>query len=78
MVMKKIVKRELGLDPEIWFERKRTEGRVTRTEVEELNDKLNNSRLEIKRNFCSVRAAASWNTVLAEFKQTVTNKNTQG
>ena len=27
MVMMKIVKRELGLDPEIWFERKRTEGR---------------------------------------------------
>ena len=50
MVMKTIVKRELGLDPEIWFERKRTEGRVTRTEVEELNDKLNNSRLELKRN----------------------------
>jgi hypothetical protein len=65
----KIMHRESGLDPGTWFERARDAVHATRSGADPLNIKNMTGRLEIRRNFFSVRVISDWNRIPAEIKQ---------
>ena len=58
-----------GLDYNTWSEKASDSVRPTRTSTDPLNVKLNNGRLEVRRNFFSVRVAGQWNSVPSHLKQ---------
>ena len=57
------------LDYNTWFEKASDSVRPTRSSTDPLNVKVNNGRLEVRRNFFSVRVAGQWNSVPSHLKQ---------
>ena len=59
----KIMREEGGLHHSTWFEKASEQVRVTRVAADNLNVRVKNGRLELRRNFFSVRVATLWNNV---------------
>jgi hypothetical protein len=72
--MYKIVHAGDSLDKATWF-RPHTEAARTRLRADPLNVRPNHGRLEIRRNFFSVRAGDCWNAVPAHIKRARTAVN---
>ena len=68
-LMHKIMNGIGGLHHEIWFERASDSARVTRVAADGLNVKVKNGRLELRRNFFSVRVSSQWNLIPAHLKR---------
>ena len=62
-LMHKIMHGIGGLDHTAWFEKASESVRVTRVAADGLNVKVKNGRLELRRNFFSVKVKSQWNTV---------------
>ena len=58
-----------GVDYRTWFEKASDSERVTRVAADSLNVKVKNGRLDLRKNFFSVRASGRWNEVPKEMKQ---------
>ena len=69
VMMHKVMHGVGGLDHATWFEKANVSNRVTRVAADDLNVKLKHGRLEMRRNFFSVRAAKAWNEVPAIIKR---------
>jgi ribonuclease P/MRP protein subunit RPP40 len=65
----KIMHGESGLEPGKWFERAGDAVHATRSGADPLNIKNKTGRLEIRKNFFSVRVISDWNRTPAEIKQ---------
>jgi hypothetical protein len=59
----KLTNRRGGLDPAQWFEMAADGARATRSAANPRNLRLRQGRLEIRRNFFSVRVVDSWNNI---------------
>ena len=68
-LMHKIMNGIGGLHHEIWFEHAGDSARVTRVAADGLNVKVKNGRLELRRNFFSVRVSSQWNLIPAHLKR---------
>ena len=58
-----------GLHHQSWFERASDSARVTRVAADGLNVKVKNGKLELRRNFFSVRVTSQWNMIPAHIKK---------
>ena len=58
-----------GVDYGTWFDRASDSERVTRVAADILNVKVKNGRLDLRKNFFSVRASTCWNAVPQELKR---------
>ena len=58
-----------GVDYRTWFEKASDSERVIRVAADSLNVKVKNGRLDLRKNFFSVRASGRWNEVPKEMKQ---------
>ena len=58
-----------GVDYGAWFDRASDSERVTRVAADILNVKVKNGRLDLRKNFFSVRASTCWNAVPQELKR---------
>jgi hypothetical protein len=69
-MVRTIMHKENGLDPRTWFKKAETAsgGQVTRSATEPLNIKVRAGRLEVRRNFCTMRVIEDWNRILAAAK----------
>ncbi len=69
-MVRKMMHEESGLDPETWFKKAETArgGRVTRSATEPLNIKVKAGRLEVRRNFFTMRVIEDWNRIPAAGK----------
>ena len=67
-MMHKIMHGIGGLNHETWFEKASDSARVTRVAADNLNVKVKNGRLDLRRNFFSVRASSQWNAVPSNIK----------
>jgi hypothetical protein len=65
----KIMNGYAELDPETWFERETEPVHATRSITDPLNIKFSTGRLEVRRNFFSVRVIQSWNVIPIEIRQ---------
>ena len=65
----KIVHQHHGLDPTTWFELAREGACVTRVAADPLNVRVAAGRLELRRNFFSVRVTEDWNKVPHDIKK---------
>ena len=68
MVHKIISRREMG-EPAEWFVMAGDAPRVTRSVADPLNIRVQHGRLEIRKNFFSVRVTEPWNSVPADLKK---------
>ena len=68
-LMHKIMHGIGGLHHENWFERAGDNARVTRVAADSLNVKVKSGRLELRRNFFSVRVSAQWNLIPSHIKK---------
>jgi hypothetical protein len=59
---------ENGLDHNTWFERAADSGGATRLTADPLNIKPKRGRLEVRRNFFTVRVIDEWNRIPANIK----------
>jgi ribonuclease P/MRP protein subunit RPP40 len=64
----KLMMNENGLDHNTWFERAADSGRATRLTADPLNIKPKSGRLEIRRNFFTIRVIEEWNRIPANIK----------
>ncbi len=64
----KMLHAESGMDPEHWFEKASAGEQVTRRAADPFNIKPKYGRLELRRNFFSVRVEEDWNKIPAEVK----------
>jgi hypothetical protein len=64
----KLMMNENGLDHNTWFERAADSGRATRLTADPLNIKPKSGRLEIRRNFFTIRVIDEWNRIPANIK----------
>ena len=60
-----------GLDQNNWFQQAAVSGRATRSNADPFNVKLNNGRLELRRNSFSERVTRDRNNILTSLKRTV-------
>ena len=67
-MMHKIVHGKAELDPNTWFKPARGGGRVTRAAADPLNVRVAAGRLELRRNFFSVKATVYWNEIPSDIK----------
>ena len=58
-----------SLQHESWFERVSDSAKVTRVAADGLNVKVKNGRLELRRNFFSVRVSSLWNLIPSHTKR---------
>ena len=58
-----------GLNHENWFEKASDSDRVTRVAADSLNVKVKSGKLEIRRNFFSVRVSSQWNLIPSQIKK---------
>ncbi len=65
----KIMNGYAELDPETWFERETVPVHATRSVTDPLNIKFSTGKLEVRRNFFSVRVIQSWNVIPIEIRQ---------
>ena len=68
-MMHKIMHGIGGIHHGIWFEKACDSDRLTRVAADNLNVKVKNGRLDIRKNFFSVRISSKWNTVPPEMKR---------
>jgi ribonuclease P/MRP protein subunit RPP40 len=68
----KILKNENSLDHTIWFEKAVESGRATRITADPLNIKPKAGRLEVRRNFFTVRVIDDWNRIPSNIKRITT------
>ena len=61
------------LDHSCWFEKAADGQRATRNSADPLNLRVNHGRLEIRRNFFSVRVIESWNKIPSDLKSETKN-----
>jgi hypothetical protein len=61
------------LDHSCWFEKAANGQRTNRNSADPLNLRVNHDRLEIRRNFFSVRVIESWNKVSSDLKSETKN-----
>jgi hypothetical protein len=66
--MYKIVTGKSAVDANTWFERVNAEGVMTRQAADPLNVKIPVARLEVRKNFFSVRVCEKWNSIPSEIK----------
>jgi len=66
--MFKIIKGHDDVDRSEWFDMAATAPRATRAAADPLNVRLNHGRLDIRKNFFSVRVTEAWNRVPNEIK----------
>ncbi len=66
--MFKIMTKKLAVDPNIWFEKASRDGVMTRQAADPLNVKIPAARLDLRKNFFSVRVCDKWNSLLSEIK----------
>ncbi len=66
--MYKIVTGKSAVDANTWFERVNAEGVMTRQAADPLNVKIPAARLEVRKNFFSVRVCEKWNSIPSEIK----------
>jgi hypothetical protein len=57
-----------AVDANTWFERVNAEGVMTRQAADPLNVKIPVARLEVRKNFFSVRVCEKWNSIPSEIK----------
>jgi hypothetical protein len=68
--MYKIVTGKSAVDANTWFERVNAEGVMTGQAADPLNVKIPVARLEVRKNFFSVRVCKKWNSIPSEIKKT--------
>ena len=56
------------VDPAEWFTMAAEAARATRTTADPLNVRVKHGRLEVRRNFFSVRASGQWNDIPGHIK----------
>jgi hypothetical protein len=66
--MFKIMTEKSALDPNIWFEKASRDGVVMRQAADPLNVKILAARLDLSKNFFSVRVCDKWNSLQSEIK----------
>jgi hypothetical protein len=64
----KIMKNENGLSQNTWLEKAQNSIRATQVTADPLNIKPNTGRLEIRKNFFSIRVIDDWNRILKDIK----------
>jgi hypothetical protein len=71
--MYKIMTGKSAVEPSIWFERVNRDGVLTTTRMaaDPLNVKITAARLELRKNFFSVRVCEKWNNLPSEIKNSV-------
>ena len=67
----KIMHEQGHLNPETWFARAERDGRVTRSAADPLNIRERHGRLELRKNFFSMRVIENWNNVPGEVTKIV-------
>ena len=65
----KIMHGQGGIHYRTWFEKASDSERVTRVAADSLNVKVKNGKLDLRKNFFSVRASSRWNEVPLEMKR---------
>jgi hypothetical protein len=65
----KILQRRGGLNPETWFEMAGDSVRSTRAGADPLNIRVRHGRLDMRRNFFSLRVIEDWNKIPSEVKR---------
>ena len=70
-MMHKIMHGLGGIDHRAWFEKACDGERLTRVATDNLNVKVMNGRLDLRKNFFSVRSSSKWNMVPPEIKRTM-------
>ena len=73
-LMHKIMHGTGGLHHQTWFERASDSDRVTRVAADSLNVKVKSGRLELRRNFFSVRVPSQWNLIPSHIKKMMPNQ----
>jgi hypothetical protein len=69
LMVYKIMHKEHGLDPETWFESATpTNGHATRSTADPFNIKVRTGRLEVRKNFFSMRVIKDWNKIPVNVK----------
>ncbi len=64
----KIMTEKSAVDPNIWFEKASRDGVMTRQAADLLNVKIPAARLNLRKNFFSVRVCDKWNSLPNEIK----------
>ena len=67
-MMHKILRTEDGPDSGTWFVPAGASGHGTRTAADDANVKVKSGKLELRRNFFSVRASGLWNSIPSQIK----------
>ena len=70
-MMHKIMHGLGGIDHRAWFEKACDGERLTRVATDNLNVKVMNGRLDLRKNFFSVRSSSKWNMVPPKIKRTM-------
>ena len=74
LMVYKIVNGIGGIELNTWFVAAQEGGRATRATADSLNVKIKSGRLELRRNFFSVRASGLWNEVPAQIKRALSTE----
>ncbi len=72
--MFKIMTKKSAVDPNIWFESASRDGVMTRQAADPLNVMIPAARLDIRKNFFSVRVCDKWNSLPSEIKNSANVK----
>ena len=72
--MFKIMTKKSAVDPNIWFEKASRDGVMTRQAADPLNVMIPAARLDIRKNFFSVRVCDKWNSLPREIKNSANVK----
>jgi ribonuclease P/MRP protein subunit RPP40 len=67
-LMHKIMHGEGGLEANVWFERASSAAHATRSGADPFNVKVKSGRLEVRRDFYSMRVITDWNRIPSEIK----------
>jgi hypothetical protein len=73
--MYKIMTGKSAVDPCTWFEKVNRDGIVTRQAADPLNVKIPAARLDLRKNFFSVRVCEKWNNLPSDIKCSVNTKS---
>jgi hypothetical protein len=71
----KILHEKGGLDHNTWFEKAENGPRATRNTADPYNIKVKHGRLDLRRNFFSIRVIEDWNRIPADTKRMEKSEN---